>query len=99
MLLLFCSGPGSKCLDDPPRLSVPRLNSTNMAWKLPGVLFDGDTQCKFIYGEQYRQCAHDKASWIKVYFTQLDQLLFCCFVESFNKRSQLNNIIVELLHS
>ncbi|KAJ7365947.1 hypothetical protein OS493_002685 [Desmophyllum pertusum] len=57
MLQTFLSGPGSKCLDDPPRIALPGFNSTTINdRKLPGVLFDADTQCEFQYGAGWRRC-------------------------------------------
>ena len=58
----FYSGPGSKCLDDPPRISLPGFNYSAKADRnLPGVLFDGDTQCEFLYGVGWRHCSFEKA--------------------------------------
>ena len=55
--ITFCSGPRSKCLDDPPRISLPGFTGTSITGReLPGVVFDGDAQCKFLYGEGYRRC-------------------------------------------
>ena len=58
------SGPGSKCLDDPPRIvTLPDSNSLKISdRKLPGNLYNGDTQCKFIYGAGWQQCQALKAS-------------------------------------
>ena len=58
MLIAFRSGPGSKCLDDPPHITLPSFTNKNLVGKLPGVLFDRDTQCKFQYGDQYGNCVH-----------------------------------------
>lgn len=61
-ILSFCSGPGSKCLDEPPRISLPGFTHKDFASKLPGVVFDADAQCRFIFGVEYRQCPYEKAS-------------------------------------
>lgn len=58
VLQTVLSGPGSKCLEDPPQISLPTLSDSKLAQKLPGFLFDADTQCKFLYGEDFRQCPH-----------------------------------------
>ncbi|XP_068692661.1 A disintegrin and metalloproteinase with thrombospondin motifs 16-like [Montipora foliosa] len=58
VLQTVLSGPGSKCLEDPPQISLPTLSDSKLAKKLPGFLFDADTQCKFLYGEDFRQCPH-----------------------------------------
>ena len=68
MLISFRSGPGSKCLDDPPHATLPSFTNKSLEGKLPGVLFDRDTQCKFLYGDQYRQCAQLKVLFFKLWF-------------------------------
>ncbi|XP_027060235.1 A disintegrin and metalloproteinase with thrombospondin motifs 1-like [Pocillopora damicornis] len=64
----FLSGPGSKCLDDPPRISLPGFNYSAKADRnLPGVLFDGDTQCEFLYGVGWRHCSFEKTNCGSLY--------------------------------
>ncbi|KAL9986875.1 hypothetical protein ACROYT_G001084 [Oculina patagonica] len=52
----FLSGPGSKCLDDPPQITLPGFNNKDIVDKLPGVVYDGDAQCEFQYGAGWRRC-------------------------------------------
>ncbi|XP_078372204.1 A disintegrin and metalloproteinase with thrombospondin motifs 6-like isoform X1 [Oculina patagonica] len=58
----FFSGPGSKCLDDPPQITLPGFNNTDVSDKLPGVLYDGNTQCAFQYGAGWRRCFTDNCA-------------------------------------
>ena len=53
----LCSGPGSECLDDPPQITLPGFNNSDISdRKLPGELYNGDTQCEFIYGAGWQRC-------------------------------------------
>ena len=59
----FFSGPISKCLDDPPQISLPSFTGTTITGrKLPGVIYDADTQCEFIYGAGWRRCYQQRVS-------------------------------------
>ena len=61
--ITFFSGSRSKCLDDPPRISLPGFTGTSITGReLPGVVFDGDTQCEFLYGEGFRRCYQMRVS-------------------------------------
>ena len=55
------------CLDDPPQITLPGFNNSNISdRKLPGELYDGDTQCEFIYGAGWQRCQPLKASLARV---------------------------------
>ena len=50
-------------MDDPPQITLPGFNSSDISdRKLPGELYDGDTQCEFIYGAGWQRCQSSKAS-------------------------------------
>ena len=66
----FFSGPRSKCLDDPPRVALPGFTGTSVTGReLPGVVFDGDTQCEFLFGEGFRRCYQMRVSNTSYYNT------------------------------
>ena len=60
----------AQVLDDPPRISLPGFTGTTITGRnLPGVLFDADTQCEFLYGVGWRRCYQHRVG------LQLDDLI------------------------
>ena len=49
-------------MDDPPRISLPTFTNKGNDGKLPGVIFNADAQCQFVFGEEFRQCPFRRVS-------------------------------------
>ncbi|XP_075925783.1 A disintegrin and metalloproteinase with thrombospondin motifs 18-like [Petromyzon marinus] len=64
----FLNSPQAACLADKPKTSVP----FRFPEELPGQLYDGDTQCRWLFGTVARMCSEGKRDVCKALWCHRD---------------------------